>query len=221
MRAITGWMAAGVLLAMAPHAQAGDAKGKQVIDNERVTVWDIDLARGESGIPSPADFDSVILFLEGGEVRTSKNGGAASVRSYEFGDAVFVPKGSAATDTATKGPVHEVMIALKGGPVPPNQGPPGLPNSFPRAGATKMFENDRAIAWKFCWPPGEATPMHHHDKDTVMSFRYDGPVRSTDPEGQVRILPFSKGLITYSKAGTTHSETLIGAQQCAADLELK
>ncbi|HWF65309.1 MAG TPA: hypothetical protein VN685_11905, partial [Rhizomicrobium sp.] len=189
MRAITGWMAAGVLLAMLPNAQAGEAKGKQVIDNERVTVWDLDLAPGESGLASPADFDSVILFLEGGEVRTSKAGGASSVAAHEFGDAVFVPKGSAAMDTATKGPVHEVMIALKGGPVPPNQGPPGMPNSFPRAGATKMFENDRAIAWKFCWPPGEATPMHHHDKDTVMSFRYDGPVRSTDPEGLVRILP--------------------------------
>ena len=201
-------------------ARADDAKGKQVIDNERVTVWDLDLAQGDSGIASPANFDSVILFLEGGEVRTVKSGGA-SVATHEFGDAVFVAKGSRAVDTATKGPVHEVVVALKGGPVPANVGPPGLPNSFPREGAVKMFENDRAIAWKFCWPPGEATPMHHHDKDTVMVFRYDGPVRSTDPEGRSRILPFSKGMITYSKAGTTHSEFLVGARQCAVDLELK
>ena len=215
-------LCASLVLAMSMVAHAdGEAKGKQVIDNERVTVWDVNLAQGESGPVSSQNFDSVILFLEGGEVKTAKSGGASSVATREFGDAVFVPKGSAAVDTATKGPVHEVVIALKGGPVPPNEGPPGMPNSFPRAGATKMFENDRAIAWKFCWPPGEATPMHHHDKDTVMSFRYDGPVRSTDPAGQVRILPFSKGMITYSKAGTTHSELLVGAQQCAADLELK
>ena len=220
MRAITGWAVSCVLLAMPLMAHADGAKGKQVIDNERVTVWDLDLSAGESGIATPANYDSVILFLEGGEVRTAK-GGASSTATHDFGDAVFVPKGSAAVDTATKGPVHEVMIALKGGPVPPNVGPPGLPTSFPREGAVKTFENDRSIAWKFCWPKGEATPMHHHDKDTVMSFRYDGPVRSTDPQGQVRILPFSKGMITYSKAGTTHSELLVGAQQCAADLELK
>ena len=216
---MTAW--ACVILAAPMLARADDAIGKQVIDNERVTVWDLDLNKGESGIASPRDFDSVILFLEGGDVRSSRNSGAPSMARHEFGDAVFVPKGSNQVDMAATGPVHEVMIALKGGPVPPNEGPPGLPNSFPREGATKMFENDRSIAWKFCWPPGQATPMHHHDKDTVMVFRYDGPVRSTDPAGQVRILPFSKGMISYSKAGTTHSELLVGAQQCAVDLELK
>jgi redox-sensitive bicupin YhaK (pirin superfamily) len=205
------------------HAQTPTAGStdKPVIDNDRVTVWDVKLAPGESGPSSSADFDSVILFLEGGQVRTTRNNDMSSVAVHAFGDAVFVPKGSHATDTVVSGQVHEVVIALKGHHVPPNEGPPGIPHSFPRPGAEKMFENDQAIAWKFSWTPGVPVPMHHHDKDTIMVFRYDGPVRSTDPAGQQRILPFAKGQILYSKAGTTHTETLIGERQSAVDLELK
>ena len=93
-----------------------------VIDNDRVTVWDVKLAPGERGPSSSADFDSVILFLEGGQVRTTRDNDAPSAAVHAFGDAVFVPKGSHATDTAVSGQVHEVVIALKGHPVPRMKG---------------------------------------------------------------------------------------------------
>jgi hypothetical protein len=38
---------------------------------------------------------------------------------------------------------------------------------------------------------------------------------------QARILPFAKGQITASKAGTSDTETLAGDRQSAVDLELK
>ena len=196
------------------------AASKQVIDNPRVTVWDVTLASGESAQPTPKDLDTVTLILEGGTIKTAK-GGASATAARDFGDAIFTPKGSDAVDTAVNGPVHEVVIGLKGGPAPLSPSPPGMPNAFPRDGAVKMFENDRAIAWKFSWTSGVAVPMHHHDKDTVMVFRYDGPIRSTNPKGEVSILPFGKNEIRFSPAGNTHTELLAGERQSAADLELK
>jgi len=178
------------------------------------------LASGESAPPTPRDLDTVTLILEGGAIATAK-GGASTTAVHDFGDAIFTPKGSDAVDTAVNGPVHEVVIALKGGQAPSSPSPPGMPNAFPRDGAVKMFENDRAIAWKFSWVPGVAVPMHHHDKDTVMVFRYDGPIRSTNPKGEVSILPFGKNEIRFSPAGNTHTELLAGERQSAADLELK
>ena len=196
-----------------------------VIDNARVTVWDVPLKAGESGAVSSDAFDSVILFLEGGVVKTVHGDGKVTTASHQFGDAVFVARGSHDVDTAVSaapgGGVHEVVIALKNHPGTPNPSPPGLPNAFPRAGAQKMFENDQALVWKFSWIPDQPVPMHHHDKDTVMVFRYDGPVRSTDPTGAVRILPFARNEIRWSPAGTTHTETLAGEQQSVVDLELK
>jgi hypothetical protein len=209
-----------VLAGFCLSALSATAASRQVIDNPRVTVWDVTLASGESAPPTPMDLDTVTLILEGGTIKTVK-GGASVTAARDFGDAIFTAKGSDAVDTALNGPVHEVVIALKGGAAPSSPSPPGMPNAFPRDGAQKMFENDRAIAWKFSWTPGVAVPMHHHDKDTVMVFRYDGPIRSTNPKGEVSILPFGRGEIRFSPAGTTHTELLAGERQSAADLELK
>jgi hypothetical protein len=38
---------------------------------------------------------------------------------------------------------------------------------------------------------------------------------------EARDIPFQQGQISFSKAGTTHTETLTGERQSAVDLELK
>jgi quercetin dioxygenase-like cupin family protein len=125
-------------------------------------------------------------------------------------------------DTATSDGVHEVVIALKDtAPGPTDAPPPGTPTSFPRTGADKMLEGDRFIVWHFSWIPNTPVAMHHHDKDTVMVFRYDGTLRSTAPSGAVQDNVFKQGQINYSKAGNTHTETLVTDHQSAVDLELK
>jgi redox-sensitive bicupin YhaK (pirin superfamily) len=190
-----------------------------VIDNERVTVWDVKLAPGEDAPPTPAAFDTITVFLEGGTIRTRHAEGKVTTATRSFGDAVFTPKGSGAVDMSDH--AHEVVIALKGGPAGPNSGPDGIPNAFPRAGSEKIFENDRVVVSRFSWTPGVPVPMHHHDKDTVMAFRYDGPIRSTGMDGKSEILDFRKDQIMFSKAGRTHGELLAGDRQSAVMTELK
>jgi hypothetical protein len=74
---------------------------------------------------------------------------------------------------------------------------------------------------RFSWTPGVPVAMHHHDKDTVMAFRYDGAIRSTGLDGKSEILDFRKNQIQFSKAGRVHSELLAGARQTAVMTELK
>jgi hypothetical protein len=200
-------------------ALATPAFAAPLIDNERVTVWDVKLAADESAPPTSAEFDTITVFLEGGTIRTRHADGSVTTASRSFGDAVFTPKGSGAVDMSDH--AHEVVIALKGGAGTPNPGPDGIPNAFPRTGSEKMFENDRAVVSRFSWTPGVAVPMHHHDKDTVMVFRYDGPIRSTGPDGKSEILDFRKDQITFSKAGRNHTELLAGEHQSAVMTELK
>ena len=207
-----------VLASLAAPAFAAPEVDK-VIDNERVTVWDVRLAPGMNAPPTPAEFDTVTVFLEGGTIRTRHADGRVTTATRSFGDAVFTPKGSGTVDMSDH--AHEVVIALKGGTAGPNRGPDGIPNAFPRAGSEKIFENDRVMVSRFSWTPGVPVPMHHHDKDTVMAFRYDGPIRSTGPDGKSEILDFRKDQIMFSKAGRTHSELLAGERQSAVMTELK
>src|ERR1700722_16196136 len=94
-RPTTRWLAGVVLGASQPLA----AQSAAVIDNERVIVWDIVLEKGKAGPVIPPDMDTVVMFLEGGRIRTVAAGGKASIATRRFGDAVFVPRGAAATQT--------------------------------------------------------------------------------------------------------------------------
>lgn len=215
LRTLSVALLAAVLAA--PALAAPEAN--KVVDNERVTVWDVRLAPGENAPPTSQEFDTVTVFLEGGTIRTRHADGTVTAATRSFGDAVFTPKGSGAVDMSDH--AHEVVIALKGGIAAPNPGPAGIPNAFPRAGSEKIFENDRVVVSRFSWTPGVPVPMHHHDKDTVMVFRYDGPIRSTGLDGKSEILDFRKDQIRFSEAGRTHGELLAGKRQSAVMTELK
>jgi hypothetical protein len=90
-----------------------------VIDNDEVTVWDVRLGKGDSARVTPHDLDTVIMFLEGGQIRTSTAGGSTSAATRAFGDALFVAKGTDARQTLlSDGGAHEIMIALKDFRVP-------------------------------------------------------------------------------------------------------
>jgi quercetin dioxygenase-like cupin family protein len=192
------------------------------IDNERVTVWDVTLADGASGPTTPRDLDTVIMFVEGGTVRTTSKDGTSRLADHEFGDAVFVPKGTEATDTAVSGgPVHEIVVALKDHPVPPTPNTSGLPAAFPRPGSVSVLNNARVSVWNYSWTPGQPTPMHFHDKDVVVAYRYDGTLKSVTPDGTTKVNPYKSGEIYFNRANRAHYEELTTDRQSAVMMELK
>ncbi len=202
-----------------PAAQANAAP---VIDNERVTVWDIPLAVAASSPATPHDKDAVILFLEGGQIRTVDRNGNAHIATRNFGDAAYVPKGTDAIDTLISGgPAHEVVIALKDHAVPPFANTSGYPVAFPRPGAVKGLDEARFTTWNFSWTKNVATGMHVHDKDFVVVFRYDSSQTILEPDGATHINHVKAGDILFLKRGLTHSEGLASDHQSAVYLELK
>jgi hypothetical protein len=193
-----------------------------LIDNDRVSVWDIPLAAGASGPTTPQSEDAVILFLEGGRIRTVDRTGKASIATRTFGDAVFVPRGTGAIDTLVSGgPAHEVMISLKNHPVAAIANSSGFPTPFPRAGAVKMLDDPRFTTWHYSWTKGVATGMHFHDKDFVVAFRFDSVQSITTPDGASHMSPVKAGDILFLERGLTHSEGLTTDRQSAVYLELK
>ncbi|HWY60566.1 MAG TPA: hypothetical protein VNW15_01565 [Rhizomicrobium sp.] len=189
-----------------------------VIDNERVTVWDVTLSQGETGPAVPQD--AVVMFLEGGTIRTTLADGGTRTSFRRFGDAALMDKG--ATDTLSSGgPAHEIIVVLKDQPTPPVANTSGLPLAFPRDGSHKVLENAKVIVWNYSWTPGTPTVMHFHDKDVVVAYRYDGTLKSVMPDGTSLDNPYKQGEIRFNKANRTHSELLTTERQSAVILELK
>ena len=218
MRSITPWFVIMLFCASVPAT----AHPAPVIDNERVTVWDVNLEKGILGPVTPHDMDTVIMFLDGGRIRTLTADGKTSTAARKFGDAVFVPKGTDARQTlVSNGQAHEIVIALKDYRVPVIVNTSGLPAAFPRAGSVKALDNDRIVVWHYTWMPGVPTPMHFHDKDVVVAYRYDGTLKSVTPDGAIVVNPYKAGDIRFNKANRSHYEELTTARQSAVMMELK
>ena len=85
-----------------------------VIDNDRVTVWDITLAMGQATPPRQRTRIPSSCSWKAAAIQTAMAGGTTITASRKFGDAMLIPKGSAAVDTLVSGgPAHEIVVAIK------------------------------------------------------------------------------------------------------------
>jgi hypothetical protein len=171
---------------------------KPVIDNERVTVWDL------TGEPRPVrtfDHDVVVMQLTGSHARTAS----------------FIPKGGVYKPSGAR----SLLIELKDQPVAPLENKTGYPLAFPRPHVKKLVENDRVIVWSYRWNPGEPTPMHFHDKDVVVIYVEPTALTSTTPDGAKTLNDYKAFDIRFNKRDRTHTELLERGTGSAMMMELK
>ena len=217
-------VALSLVMMMAPLAAKADApaaSANKVIDNDEVTVWDVTLQQGQQGPATPKDMDAVVMYLEGGAIKSE---GSARSQTYErkFGDAVFVPKGSNVRDTLVKGgPAHQVVVWLKNVKPKTIANPTQYPAAWPRPGAVKTLENDRVTAWTYSWIDGRPAPMHFHIHQQVVAERYDGAIKTITPDGKVSVGPTKAGEISFTEPNRLHSEEWDSGKVSAVVLELK
>ena len=176
---------------------------KPVIDNERVTVWDITWTQA-TAFPDAPDRDVVFMKL------TGPHAGTAS----------FIANGAERRASVDIG-ARSLVIALKDHPVPPIENKTGYPLAFPRPHVKKLLENNRAIVWSYRWNPGEPTPMHFHDKDVVVVYLEDTALISTTPDGAKKENDYKAFDIRFNQRDRTHTELLAHGTGSAMMVELK
>jgi len=187
-----------------------------VIDNERVTVRDIQLEPGKAGPAIPHAGDYIVLYVTGGQIRAADGKTAVHVD----GSAIF-GHGGATSDTATGGAAHEVVVELKDAPSKTVPNTTGLPPAFPRDGSKLVLETPKVRVWNYKWLPGKPTPMHFHNTEVVVTYLHDGDVASTTPDGKKTINHRNAGDIVFNVANRSHSEELVKGEQAGIMLELK
>jgi|SRR5580658_5704097 hypothetical protein len=173
---------------------------KPVIDNDRVTVWDM------AEPPTAQSLDAVVVSLSGGASFLPRNG---------------TPEISGPKIFGTKIGGQSIVIDLKDHPVAPIANTSGYPLAFPRPGSKKILENARVIVWDYTWTPGVATPMHFHDKDVVVVFLEDGDLKSTTPDRKATVNSYNFGTVRFNLRDRVHTETLVRGKQHAIITELK
>jgi hypothetical protein len=209
-------LAALALTAAPALAQAPAPLPTPVIDNARVTVRDIALAPGQPGPAIPHAGDYVVLYFDGGHIR----GADGRIKAHPAGDAAF-GHGGETRDTAMGAPAREIVVELKQAPSNTVPNTTGLPNGFPRAGAKKIFENDKVIVWNYTWLIGKPTPMHFHNTEILVAYGGDGDIKAATPDGKSAITHRKAGDIVYNLANRSHSEELVSGTASGVMLELK
>lgn len=206
------------LTMIAPGAQAQAASGastrplaaaespKPVIDNERVTVWDLSWTADVPAILNRQTNDTVWVTV------TPTPGTVTYFKKGQRRHALARPEA---------GPSRTIVIELKDHPVTPIPNPTGLPLAFPRTGSRKALENRRVVVWDYTWTPGKPTPMHFHDKDVVVVFLRNGSLRSTTTDGKVTTNHVSPGLTQFNARNRAHSELLVEGESRVIATELK
>jgi hypothetical protein len=187
-----------------------------VIDNERVTVRDVPLEPGKPGPTIEHAGDYVILYSQGGRIRTADG----KTVTYPSGGAFF-GHGGTTSDTATDGPAHEVVVDLKGAPSKTVPNTTGLPLAFPRPGSKKVLENEKVQVWNYAWQIGKPTAMHFHNTEVVVVYLGDGDIASTTPDGKTTTTHHNPGHIVFYAPNRTHTEELVKGEQSGIMLELK
>lgn len=192
---------------------------KPIIDNERVTVWDVTWEKNQPGFTASGDHDAVTVYLAGGDFKV----GSSAAVTHKTGDAVFRPKGTRVPETwvGTGTPPRTTEISLKDPQKPPTPNTSGYPLAFPRVGSTKLIDNDRVLVWDHRWQPGVPTAMHFHDKDVVVSYLEDGDLTSITPDGKSVVNPYKSGMIRFNFGNRSHKEVLTKGTQRAIIVELK
>src|ERR1700693_2553313 len=169
------------MLCMLTGSFAASAQSAEpIVENEHVTVWDTSAPLP----PSSHDFIAVSLSRKG---------------TARFGHQGEIP-GETGSRT--------IVIELKDLPVTPLANETGYPLAFPRKRAQKLLENAQIVVWDYVWRPGEATPMHFHDKDTVVVFEATGAIKSTTPDGKSAVTEIKFGEVRLNPRGRVHTEIL-------------
>jgi predicted metal-dependent enzyme (double-stranded beta helix superfamily) len=204
-----------------PHAFPRDG-AKQLIDNERVTVWEAVFERGKPTPMHQHRYDMVIVDLADASVKATRQQGTATIGNIHVGQASFVRKGLTEKQEGTSDtPRHAIMIDLKDVVVPPLANKTNYPNAFPREGSKKLLDNERVVVWDYSWTPGKPTVMHFHDKDVVVVYLGNGDLSSTTPDGQTVVNSYSFGQSKFNARDRTHSELLAKGSQRVIAVELK
>jgi len=195
---------------------------KQLLDNDRVTVWDVVWPKGQPTALHRHPYALAGVYLEPGtRLITAVDGSKRNV-SNEAGGVTFQLKGLTHVEEGTSDiPLHAIMIELKEDAPVGDDPSADLPPAFPREGAKQLLDNERVRVWDYAFTPHRVGALHRHVRDAVAVWLEGGKLRATPRDGTPSVNTQTKFTATYSRRGSVHTEEAIEGAPHAYVFELK
>jgi hypothetical protein len=195
---------------------------KKLIDNERVTVWDVTWAKGVKTPMHEHRIPTVGVVLQPGTVMMTMGDGAVRPAPLaERGRVVYAAPGfSHVEEGQSDPPARAIVVELKGSAVGLTPAPAGVAPAFPREGATSVLENERVAVWNVTWPSGSA-PTHFHAADVVVIGLENGTTRSVPQSGEPTTTVWKFGDVRFNPKGRLHREEIVEGAPRLIAIELK
>jgi len=194
----------------------------QLIDNERVAVWNVTWPKSQPTPQFQSKLDMVTVDLEDASLKVTNAKGKSKSATFKVGQVSYLPKGASQTEEGTsEASRHAIVVELKDVVVAPLDYNSAFPDAFPRDGARMLLNNKRITIWDYTWTKGVKTPMHYHSKDVVVVYLETGEVRSTALDAKVTVNKLERGVTRFNARNRTHTEELISGASRAIIIELK
>jgi hypothetical protein len=155
---------------------------KKVLDNDKVTVWDVTWEKGKATPLHELGLDQVSVTVADGVVKTTRADKSATVDLSRLGAVRMEPKGTIVSEEGiSERPRRAIVVQIK--PYSAAKLDPKLaeglkeargkqiPGQFPREGSIKLFEDEHLVLWDDTWPINKGLgPLHAHYESVVGVF---------------------------------------------------
>ena len=198
----------------------------QKIDNERVTVWEVNWHHGDEQPFHRHRYDMAGVYLRYGPiVVTSLDGKNTSGAEFEVPRPYFQPKDITHREEAHGAPGTPerlaIMVDLKNSATDMMFIDDPEPSAWPRDGAKNVLENNRIRMWDYTWAAGTPATKRVYRNDVVEVVVTPGTVKVTGAGGKVETRVLAVKDARFISRGTFSSEEVVSGTPRVIAIELK
>jgi len=200
------------LLAFALTATAVAAQGREPMakpyEDVRFKIFYMDWKKDQGAAePYRHTGPAVMVFVDDGALQTSA---FSPAQHHAPGDVVYLEPGSVANGGmlahGSSSDMAAVIVELKNVGSSRGLQASDFAPAFPRAGATRVLENDRVIVWDVRYRGGEQSPIMLHEKNSVQVWVDGANVEHAYPNQAPHVVKRPTGTWEMDKAGMAMSE---------------
>ncbi|MEP7118093.1 MAG: hypothetical protein ABI880_10950 [Acidobacteriota bacterium] len=230
----TGFALVVALVAMAPplgaqaeqYPHAFPRTGvTQLIDNTRVTVWEVNWRHGDKQPIHRHHYDMAGVYLRYGPITvTGLDGQANTGAEFPVPRPYFQVKGITHREEAVTPGAPErlaIMVDLKDAVTDMMMIDDPEPSAYPRDGATNVLDNQRVRMWDYTYQPNGPALKRVYRSDVVEVVVSGGTIKVVGRGGKTETRVLAEKQARYITRGTVQSEQGVSGTPRVIAIELK
>lgn len=197
----------------------------QILDNVRVTVWEVNWRHGDKQPVHRHLYDMAGVYLRYGPITvTALDGTENKGAEFPVPRPYFQGKGITHREEAVSPGAPErlaIMVDLKESATDMMYIDDPEPSAYPRDGAKNVLENPRIRMWDYTYAAGGPAVKRVYRSDVVEVVVEGGTVKVTGPDGKAETRTLAPKQARYINRGTVQTEQGVSGSARVIAIELK